>query len=486
MSAATATFDIIVSNSTGQFTLAPPSTGEITSGQGRVGAATGMGRQSGFREPPKSSFALYRRMRGNPTIAMARVAAFAPVKAASWSIVADSDAGVPDERVQFVEAQVLPLRARLLSDLAFALDYGFASWEKVWRVAPVNGRSSLVLDKLKSLKPELTRIEVLESTGAFAGLSQKGVKLSPSKSLLFTNDLENQDWYGRSRNENIRTEYAAWNDLLGDIGVLAKKVSGPIPIIKYPEGTGKDASGTTQSNADNAMSLLNALSHSIGVAMPNRLSAWAERAIQAGIDPKQLGAWVIEFLEPSSGHLGELMESMQHLEKLFSRGWLVPERAVSEAVLSGSRADSEDAMSLMFLIAEDLATQIDAMVSNYVINPIMTYNFGADTIDTVKLEHQPVTDDAKKLIAGIARAVLENPNNFDMLTKVLDFDAMLDRAELPRIADTADILDEMEPPGTAQAVADVTAALGEMQQKNQATQPGDSDDEDDDDPAEAA
>ena len=454
------TFDIIVSNSTAEFDLRPPSLGEITDNQGRVGHASGMFADSGgFRPPPKSTFSLYRRMRGNPTIAMARIAAFAPVKASAWSVVSE---GANDAQRQFVEDQIIPLRSRLLSDLAFALDFGFAAFEKVWAITS-DGGTRLVVDKLKALKPEKTEIQVLETTGGFAGIKNEKTLLGPSKCFVFTNDREVQDYYGRSRHENIKREYMAWEELLNRIGVLAKKVSGSIPIIKYPEGSGQDASGRKQSNADNAMAILNALSSALGVTMPNTLSAWAQQFITAGVDVKQLGAWDIDFLESSSGHATDLLAALQHLEKLMVRGWYVPERATTEATLAGSRADSEQALDLAFLVAEDVAGQIDDAVNRWLVNPILLYNFGAAAVDTVRVEHQPVMDDAKRMIAGIDKEVLVNPNNIDLLTRVLDFDAMLDRAELPRQEDVGDVLDELETTATKNAVAEVTKALGEMQ-----------------------
>ena len=182
--------------------------------------------------------------------------------------------------------------------------------------------------------------------------------------------------------------------------------------------------------------------------------------------PRNLGAWEIDFLEPSSGHTAELLSTLQHLEKLMSRGWLAGERAVMEAVLAGSRADSNTAADLTLVIADDVACQIDDAVNAYIVNPIVTLNYGEQYRDAVLVQHQPLTDESEAMIRTVLLEVLKQPTNFDLLTQVLDLDAMLDRAELPRIADTADVLKDMEPPQSAQAAAAVAAELARMEATN--------------------
>lgn len=444
-----------------------PTPGQLTAGQGRVGrTASAFGGGGGYRPPPKPTIKQYRKMRGNPTIAIARMAGFAPVKAAPWTIEAAPNATVPENVLSFVEAAVMPLRSKLLSDLAFALDFGFAAFEKVWRQKLVNGRQAYVLDKLKPLLPEATQIMVLKQTGAFAGLKNQKVLLPTDKSFLFSYDRETDDWYGRSRNENCMTVWQAWEDTMAQIGRLGDKVSGSIPIIKYPEGSGYDATGNRTDNFEHACSVLNSLSRAKGVAMPQHIAVWAHDMLERGIMlPRNFGAWEIDFLEPSSGHTAELLNTLQHLEKLMMRAWLVPERAATEATLAGSRADSGTAADLALQIADDLANDIDEAVNAYIVNPLLEQNVGAQYVDQVVVQHQPLTDESEALIRQVLVETLKQPTNFDILTKVLDLDAMLDRAELPRLADTADVLEEMEPPQSQEAARQVADQLSKMNQE---------------------
>ena len=57
-----------------------------------------------FKKPDPGTYKTYREMRKNPTIAMARMLATAPVRTAEWSLEADE--GVPAARVDFIKAQL--------------------------------------------------------------------------------------------------------------------------------------------------------------------------------------------------------------------------------------------------------------------------------------------------------------------------------------------------------------------------------------------
>lgn len=451
------TFDMIVSSQDGM-SVAEPSPGELTAGQGRVAVAGSFGTVGGFRAPPAGTFRTYRKMRGNPTIAMARMAAFAPVKAAAWSVEADE--GVPDEIREFVEEQVMPLRSGFMKHAAYSLDYGFAAWEKVW--AEAGGK--WVLDKLKPLLPDKTKILVDPVNGGFAGLDNADVMLDTTKSLVFTHDQEAGDFYGRPRSENVRKVWSAWEDALDRIGAQVNKVSGTTPMVRYPEGRSKDASGTEIDNYDLAVQVLENLTRAKGIAIPDQIARWGMDLVERGVDPTKLKSWMIEFMDTSSGHIAEGVTLLQHLEKLIVRGYLVPERSVTEATLAGSRADSESGLDLAMMIAEDTANDLDECFNQYVINPIVELNYGPEHIDHVRIKHQPLTDEGKALMKGVIGEVLKNPANVDLLTKLVDLDAELDKQGITRVGDIDEVMQEKETKEEAQAKAEMDAQLAAMQQ----------------------
>lgn len=146
----------------------------------------------------------YRTMRNNPTIALARMIATAPIKAAPWTFTAQK--GGTDEMVKFVQDALDPLAAQYIKDACRALDYGNQSFERVWE--PVSGR--WVYKQLKALRPELTEILVYQG-GEYAGVRQGNIDLLDKKAFTFSYDAEYGNWYGRSRNENVRTTaYSLW------------------------------------------------------------------------------------------------------------------------------------------------------------------------------------------------------------------------------------------------------------------------------------
>lgn len=453
----------VIRNIIDRFKSPPPATGQQT---GKQGASSGTsllhGSMPGFGEPPPGSWRLYREMRGNPTIAMARAAAYAPVKASQWTI--EEEEGAPAGAVAFLEKTFLPMRSSLLKDLRFSLDYGRAGFEKVYEYAKVDGSTKLILKQLKPLLVEKTKIKTVESTGEFAGLEQGEVLLGPEKSYLFTYDGEAGDLSGRARHENIRYVYHCWKQTLERTGCYVTKSSGVTPVLRYPEGKSRDESGAKTDNSILAFEVLKNLGKGLGVAMPDVPARWARHLIEQGVNIRDLESWRLQFMEVASGHGAEYVALLQHFEKLFVRGWLVPERAVTEATIAGSRADSESSADLALLIAQELLDDIMESVNKEVINPLLEYNYGPEARGMVYVKAEPLDDRTRALVRGLIKEVLVNPQNADVFFRVLDVDNMLDQTGLPRLGDTADV-DLAVKQAEDEAAKAVAQQLGNMQAK---------------------
>lgn len=375
--------------------------------------------------PPAGSFETYRAMRGNPTVALARIAATAPVRAAEWTLQADADA--PAERVEFIRSQLQALWPMLVKDILYALDYGFQAFEKVFELQ--GGR--LVYRKIKPLAPQRTEILVDEATGAFAGLRQGDVVLPAEKCFLFTYDGEAGNFYGRSRHENIREHaWAPWMDLSAKRGQYFRKVAGVVPVIEYPEGTSQDESGATRSNFDLARSVLQNLGSGKGVAMPNVFARYAGDFARGGVDLEQLKAWHISFLETSEQHGGEFTETMRHLESLMLRGWLVPERAVSEGQY-GTKAEAGEHARVVLAAADLLLQDVLRHVNWYLVDPLLALNFGRESAGTVRVTRGGLTGDQQTFFRDLVSQVLSSGPNAEMLLKLINLEALLDSTGLP-------------------------------------------------------
>jgi|GEM_PF-900439 len=450
------TFDIMTS--------AEPLTGEWTQSQSRAKAAsTPFANPGGFRRPPRATYDLYRRIRSNPTVAMARIAGFAPIKAAGWSVNGEQ---ATQTMKAFVHDALIWMRPHLLHHIRFALDYGWQAFEKVWHVRKIKDRPAMVYRKLKPLLPELTDIRINKETGAFAGIEQQNTLLGPNKSFLFTYDIEGDNFYGRSRLENVRQTWSHWNDTMERLGMLSKKVSGTIPILEYPDGESEDESGNKQDNTDTAVKVLQDLSNGVGVAFTNTPSKWVWQLLQSNpnINLGSLGnikSWSLDMLETQSGHVGELLQLLQHEEKLMARGMLVPERSITEATLAGSRADSKSAADIALTIAADLQADILQCVNWYLVDPLLTVNFGPDAVGKVRIEAEPLQDEAKAFMRTLLTDVLKNPANTDLLLQLINVDAHLDQLGVQRLKDMTDVLeDALNTPTLEEQAQQVMRELG--------------------------
>ena len=90
-----------------------------------------------------------------------------------------------------------------------------------------------------------------------------------AKSLYFGNDVEDQNYYGQSRHENVRRlVWGPWQDLMKRMHTYFAKGAGVIPVVRYPIGTGADENGANDDNFKRARSIIDTLSGAAGVCFP--------------------------------------------------------------------------------------------------------------------------------------------------------------------------------------------------------------------------
>ncbi len=427
---------------------AKPQTTEKTQSQGGgksvagvVGSVYGYGNQllTGLSEPPQGTYDTYRLMRCNPTIALAMAVALAPVKASSWSYELADDA--PDDLMKTVQEVFDPLRFNLVRDMTRAVWMGHQPFEIVWEYAD----GLLKFSKIKPLLQDITELRVDERTGEFVGLKNTGEFLDDMHSFNFVYDGECGGQWGRSRMENIRkAAWSPWNDALKQNASFMQKGAGVIPIVHYPVGSSKDAqSGTEDSNVVHAKNLLGHLSGGRGIAIPMDFAAWADDVqamLKSGINPKDMLAWQISFLETRSGIGGEIQSTMKHYESLMARGWLVPERTFMEGT-TGTKAEAGVHGDVALYAAEELNQDIADTVNKELLQPFLYQNFGESRAKAVKIVPAPLRDDTKAFIRKITEMVVTNPANVDLVLTALDFDAMLDQSGLPKGQEVVDLSD---------------------------------------------
>jgi len=388
------------------------------------------GMSMGVPSAPSGLFETYRNMRKNPTIALARAVSSMPILTAEYSIKKDDD--VDDEILKFIQGQINNIWDILINTILYSMDFGFQSYEKIWELKTINGKQKYVIKKLKALSADNIKVLTDEVTGNFAGIKQNNVEMAPDKCLHYVYDGEPGNYYGRSRHENIR-EYAwwPWVQTSKNLSKYCSKVSGVIPIIKYPIGESRDKSGSLESNYDIAKAVLNNLGSGSGVVMPQELLPWVQDLARQGIDPDKFAAWQISFLETKGTHAAGFINTLKHYEVLMLRGWLIPERAAIEGQY-GTKAEAGTHGDLANTIAELFFADILRHLNWYIINPLLIYNFGTEYENKVWIETAGMDPRIMEFYREVLKGVLTSPTNIDLFQTWLDVNALMDLAGLPK------------------------------------------------------
>ncbi len=393
---------------------------------------------AGYSAPSPGTYETYRRMRLDPTVALARAVALGPLKAAQWSVEAED--GAPDAAVDLVARTLMPMMPEFMRDMSYGVDYGWAPFEKVWKI--VGGEVRLAA--LKPLLVDSTLIRVNEQTGQFAGVSNLGVELGERYAFVYTHDRECGDYYGRSRHENIReTAWRPWIDTLEKVGTYVRKAAGVTVIVRYPVGS-EEINGQRQDNADIAMDLLRNLKRGDGISMPQIMASWAQNLVDSGVRPDDVAAWKIDFLEPKTDHSAGFVSLLRYYDSLKLRGWLVPERVAIEGQ-HGTLAESSAHADVALLIAEDTLNDMGRQINTGIVDDLLAINFGEGMRGAVRMEPQPLADDDKAFFRSLMTAVVTNPGAYDTAAMILDVDAMLDATGLPKSEQVVDIADGQDP-----------------------------------------
>jgi hypothetical protein len=404
-------------------------TGMQTTGKIGTSFASGVLPGWGDTEP---NITIYRRMRKDPTLAIARIASQAPVKRLMSRATFLGDPA----KAQFIADTLSPdLRRALVRDCAgFGVDYGYQAHEIVWGIAPLDGKRWVPID-FKPLLPEITQPVLDDYTGVIRCVKNKGYKgpeviLEQGDFFWFSHASEARSPFGSPRMENCRVAWNAWEKWFFKLGQYVNKVAGVTPMVEYPTGTGRDELGRVVDNFDVANAMLARLGSGHGVAMPNTLAAWAAELAQKGVDVGKIPAWNIKFLE-ASAHGQDLLGIGEKLDVYKLRAYITPERSLIEAK-HGSKADSGSAVDILTEMASDVAHEIVDAVNKQIIPEILAKNFGEEYRDAVKMQIPAGEGDESNAMRTALDKLLATQPGVDALLQAIDLDASADMAGLPR------------------------------------------------------
>jgi len=377
----------------------------------------------------EASYKSYRLIRKDPTVRMARALCSAPILIGAWSVEGDDD--VPDDRIQFISDNMLPLRNEIIgAALSGIKDFGWQGFEKVFEYYA----GQVWLTKCKPLLQDLTQILVDRVNGSYAGLRQCNpipVDLMLDKVMLVNMDVEGTNWFGQGVLEIVRETYNQWREANAGAARYDTKVAGSHWVVYYPMGK-SNYKGKETDNYTVANDILASLESAGGVVVPRKLAGFVD---ELNAKPENFG-WLIELKEDSGGRQPTFIDRLKYLDALKVRCYNIPERAILEGEF-GTKAEAGEhkdaALTYMELVHFLLTTQINRQT----VDQLLVMNYGPDAEGTVYLMPSPIADEAKTFLREIYKAIMANQQGFMEEFGTVDTDALKDRLGIPKATEIA-------------------------------------------------
>lgn len=393
---------------------------QAKAGFGLMGAMPGLGPVS------PGTYDTYRKMRADPTVALARSVVRSPIESNKWTFEAKDDA--PDGALELIQEQMQSMRPIVIKAMLDAMDLGWAGFEKVFEVRawspPEGGQAKPVLwlKKLKPLLQDITEILADKADGRFMGFKQKDTEIGVDNALLYTFDREGDNHYGRARLENVRNVWAWWEDANKGAAKYDNKIAGVFPHVTFPPGKGQGATGNEEDNFELAKRMVSAIQAGNGIVTPKIASAYAD---EEDLNDPKAQAWTVTLLEDRGSRQPGFIERLRYLDTLKMRGYLRPERVALEGQF-GTKAEAGVHADIAILDGELIDQDIARVINWHVVDQLMALNFGEDARGTVYITPAPLQDELKALYVELVKALMGQPAGLELLLDWLDWDAIID------------------------------------------------------------
>lgn len=333
------------------------------------------------------TYAAYRVLRKDPTVALGRGLLVSGVLAGSWSV--ESDEGTPESMVEFIKT-LLPLREDIMKAAVGygRVDFGWMPFEKVFGIE--NGRIML---RLKPLLHDITTI-LVDHKGAFGGYRQSNMRSAeavdvPAERCFHVSfDVEGSNYYGVPLLENIRSIQISWTDCDAGAKRYDQKIAGSHFVIHYPPGTTLVGDETVE-NADIASQLLTALQSSGSMTLPATTADYVQELNDSNV--AKLYEWNVELISDLSARQPAFGERLKYLDSLKIRGLILPERSMLEGI-HGTLAEAETHASMAITHMQEVDKSITRQVNKQIVNPLLLLNFGPEAADKVRFVAAPLVD----------------------------------------------------------------------------------------------
>lgn len=365
------------------------------------------------------SFSTYRTIRIQPTVALARRLAIAPVVRADWKVVAPD---ATEETLELV-TELMKLRQRYINAAMTGLyDFGFAGFELF-----LDDDAKLVT---KPLLADSVQI-VVDNNGEFAGLQVStnfqntsvtggSIFLNKDRSAFLGLDVEAGFFYGDSLLEVARDSYNDWIVTNEGAARYDAKIAGSIFQLRYPIGKSVDDEGNTRDNSEIAEELLEVVESSGSIATGMNRDEFPN-SVNSNLPGPD---WEFKFIGDNSPRQGSFIERMRYLDNLLVRSFGLPERAVLEGRF-GTKAESKSMKDFALEAIESVHEFVTEEFQDQIMKPHIELMLGKDAAESVNLEAGPISTDELAYKQSIAFELIKTNPNF------VDLDALLDEVNLP-------------------------------------------------------
>lgn len=292
-----------------------------------------------------------------------------------------------DKDIQaFVNQNIKEIWRPLLKSMLTALDYGFATHEKIWEAVEgynvidkkedVNYKKDMIKYKnFRDLHPETITMDYnkkMKFKGFYQNKDQGGISayVPAKKAFVFTHDKEWGNIYGWSRMKPAYPYWYtywildAWHERW-----LQKRGIPPI-VVKYPIGKSQVAtSGTTVNYKDNQQ-----IAEDVGKSwQPDTVITIPSDEIKQSTGRST--KWEVEAFQDVQ-RLDSFVEAKEKLDIRKLRAILVPERAITQESGTGSFKMAEQHTWIMMESLKGLISDIRAHINEFIIPGLVAVNFG--------------------------------------------------------------------------------------------------------------
>jgi hypothetical protein len=374
-----------------------------------------------------SDFAKFRTMRKDPTIALCRVFAAAPILASTWQVEGDD----PHQK-EFIEDQFQTLRTPLLRTALFGqFDFGWKAYELVYgqrdfEFSDGTTQRLNVIQQVRPLKNDDTLARYDKDSGDFIGFSTvdrySGTKIyiDAEHSLFINFDDEGLGDYAQGTMAIVESIYDAWEEANDVAGRYDKKMAGMYLVVYYPVGK-TSFNAVETDNAEIAQAIIAALKGSGSVSIPVEV-----QDIVTDLQ-KTNTAWKIEFLDPGSKQ-ASFVDRQKYLDALKARAAGLPERAILEGEF-GTKAEAGIHASAALLTIHLKHENITELLNLGPVNQLLEANWG--TRGTAWLKAMPLTDEKAGIFKEIFMKLLDDPSGGPDVFDAIDAEQLADAIGLP-------------------------------------------------------